>query len=249
MSEVDVTALQQALWTEGYFIARAVIPPALVAGCRTAVVRATAAGVATVAAFAFDAPWELAAQLTAHADAALDARARLRPAVWAWQITPETPRGWEPHRDRPSIELDDRGAPRSMTLWVALSDATPDNGCMYVLPAPLDVQYRNPNASNELLSVQCVRALPAPAGSVLGWTSSLLHWGGVARAGTPGRVSISFEYQTEDVASPSYPRGWRPTPAERRAIVLEQWDQYAHMHEQPPAARERLSRFLDETVG
>jgi hypothetical protein len=120
---------------------------------------------------------------------------------------------------------------------------------MYVVPAPLDVQYANPSATDDVMSLQCVRALPAPAGSVLGWSSALLHWGGIARAGVPGRISLSFEYQTADVPTPSFPRGWSPTRAERAAHALEQWDLYAHMHEQPPAARERLSRFLDEALG
>jgi ectoine hydroxylase-related dioxygenase (phytanoyl-CoA dioxygenase family) len=238
---LDVAALQSELWTEGYFVARAALSPALVAACRTAVERAVADEVSTVAAFADDAPWELERALVAFADAALGADARLRPAMWAWHLAPDAPRGWKPHRDRPAIDPDPRGAPRSITLWVALTDATPENGCMYVVPAPLDVQYANPNASDDVWSVQCVRALPAPAGSVLGWSSSLLHWGGVARAGTPGRTSLSFEYQTADVPTPSYPRGWSPSRAERAAIILAQWDQYAHMHGESPAARERLA--------
>lgn len=244
MRSLDVAALQTELWAEGYFIARATLAPALVAACRTAVERAAHDGLSTVAVFADDATWELERQLVAYADAALGAEARLRPAMWAWHLAPDAPRGWKPHRDRPAIERDPRGAPRSITLWVALTDATPDSGCMYVVPAPLDVQYANPNASDEVLSLQCVRALPAPAGSVLGWSSALLHWGGIARAGTPGRTSLSFEYQTVDVPTPSYPRGWSPSPAERAALVLEQWDQYAHMHGQPSESRERLSEHL-----
>lgn len=248
VSEVDVTALQSELWTEGYFVARAVLPHPLVAACRGAVERAAEAGVATVGAFAFDAPWELERALAPFADAALGAEARLRPAWWAWLLDTDAPRGWRPHRDRPDVASDERGAPRSITLWIALTDATPENGCMYVVPAPLDVQYVNPNATDDVMSLQCVRALPAPAGSVLGWSSSLLHWGGISRTGVRGRISLSFEYQTADVPTPSFPRGWSPTRAERAAHALEQWDLYAHMHEQPPAARERLSRFLDEAL-
>jgi ectoine hydroxylase-related dioxygenase (phytanoyl-CoA dioxygenase family) len=244
VSAPDVAALQGELWTEGYFIARSVLPADLVAACRVAVERASAAGVATVGAFAADAPWELERALVPFADAALGAEARLRPALWAWHLAGDAPRGWKPHRDRPALGADARGAPRSITLWVALTDATPDTGCMYCVPAPLDIQYANPAATDEVWAPQCIRALPAPAGSVLGWSSSLLHWGGIARAGAAGRISLSFEYQTADVPTPSFARGWTPAPAERGELALEQWDAYVHMHEQPPAARERLSEFL-----
>lgn len=248
MHVLDVPSLQAALWSEGYFVTTPALPPALVAACRDAIERAVSVGAPTVAAFALDAPWELAALLVRYADAALDTDAYLRPSFWAWRLDEPSPRGWPPHRDRPPLGVDERGAPRSMTLWVPLTDATPDNGCIYVVPAPLDVQYHNPNATPEVMSLQCVRALPAAAGSVLGWSSSLLHWGGIARAGAPGRVSISFEFQRGDVPTARYDRGWSPSRAERRAIVLEQWDQYAHMHGEPPASRQRLLEAVDRLL-
>ena len=63
------------------------------------------------------------------------------------------------------------------------------------------------------------RALPAAAGSVLGWTSKLLHWGAMADAHAPPRISISFEYQA--AAAPlydgvHYPLGYLPSATERR---------------------------------
>ncbi len=249
LAPVDTAALQAELWTEGYFVDPAPsVPPALVARCRDAIEQVRAEGAPPLAAFALDAPWELQALLHDHAAAALDGAAALLPAFWAWRLTDDHARGWDPHRDRPRNPIDDRGAPRSLTLWVALSDARTDNGCIHVLPAPLDVQYGNPRASNEVLHLGGIRALPAPAGSVLGWTSSLLHWGGIARAGRSGRTSIAFEFQAAAHPPPDetvYPRGWFPTPAERRALVLHQWQQYEHMHELPASMRERLEAVLD----
>ncbi len=247
LAPVDVSAVQAELWHEGYFAGRGEpsIPTELVTRCRDAIALVLEDGAPTVAAFAFDAPWELQALLADHADAALDGSAVLLPAFWAWQLTADEPRGWAPHRDRPDQALDHRGAPQSISLWVALTDASPDNGCMYVVPAPLDVQYQNPNASAEVLHVQCVRALPARAGAVLGWTSALLHWGGIARAGVAGRASISFEYQTARRPPPSFPLDWMPTLSERRTLIAQQWAQYAHIHEQPPERQARLAAVLD----
>lgn len=244
---VDPVALRRELWTEGYFKGAPAIPPALLARCRDAIALVTAAGAPPLAAFAFDAPWELQALLDDHAAAAFDGAAVLLPAFWAWRLTADEPRGWGPHRDRPAHAVDDRGAPRSISVWVPLTDATADNGCMYVVPAPWDLQYRNPDASSEVWHPQCVRALPAVAGSVMGWTSALLHWGGMARAGVAGRQSLAFEYQ--DAARPpdgeaSFGRGWWPTFAERQALIEQQWRQYEHMHELPPERCDRLRAVL-----
>ncbi len=241
---LDVAALQSEMWSEGYFVVPPCLPAELVARCRAAIELVLAAGAPALASFAFDAPWELQRLLAAPAAAALDDTARLRPAFWAWRLTADEPRGWSPHRDRPGMAIDDRGTPTSISVWVPLTDATADNGCMYVVPAPLDVQYANPRASLEVLNLQCVRALPAPAGSVLGWTARLLHWGGIARAGTAGRISLSFEYQAPHDPTPAFASDWIPSPAERVALIEQQWDQYDHMHEQPPERRERLAAVL-----
>jgi hypothetical protein len=50
-------------------------------------------------------------------------------------------RGWPPHRDRPmsdpraiAASLRVGGAPRYITAWIALSDATPETSCLYFMP-------------------------------------------------------------------------------------------------------------------
>jgi hypothetical protein len=244
---VDVATLQAQMWTEGHFVGEPVLPPELVRRCRDAIDLVTAAGAPALAAFAFDAPWEVQALLGDHAEAALDGTALLLPMFFAWKLAGDQPSGWEPHRDRATNEVDDRGAPRSISLWIALSDATPENGCMYVVPAVWDLMYRNPAATPEVLDFRYIRALPARAGSVLGWTSALLHWGGMAKAGVPGRVSIAFEYHAgrhppDD--EQTFPRGWFPAPAERRALIERQWQHYVHMHESPPEHGDRLAAAL-----
>jgi ectoine hydroxylase-related dioxygenase (phytanoyl-CoA dioxygenase family) len=236
------------MWTEGHFVGEPTIPPELLTACLGAIDLVTEAGAPPLAALAFDAPWEVQTLLGDYAEAALDGAALLLPATWIWKLTADEPRGWEPHRDRPRCEVDDRGAPMAISLWVALTDATPENGCMYVLPANLDIQYRNPRATPHALSMQHIRALPARAGSVLGWTSPLLHWGGTAKAGVPGRASIAFEFQSArypPTDEQSFPRGWFPTAAERRALIDLHWRQYLHMHESPPDRRQRLTAVLD----
>jgi hypothetical protein len=128
----------------------------------------------------------------------------------AWYIDPTTSQsGWVPHRDRrnmpapaPTDGGDDHakgGAPQYCTVWLALTPATPLNGCMYILPADLDSAY----AANEAFTsthddecagtwVQDLRALPCEQGEALLWTGRALHFGGRScpRADQP-RISIA----------------------------------------------------------
>lgn len=249
---VDRAKLQGLLWEEGYFVAPPAIPDVLLQKCRAAIELVRKRGAPAVAAFAFDAPWELSELLADHATAAIGSEARLLPAFWAWRLDHDTERrGWAPHRDHPERDLDERGAPTSLTLWVPLTDATPDNGCIYVVPAPWDPQYLNPNATPEVLFLQSIRAVPAPAGSVLGWTSKLLHWGAMADAHAAPRISLSFEYQAADrppFDGVTYPLGYIPAPAERRTLIHTVWARYQHMHEAPADRGAALTRVLDEIL-
>lgn len=248
---VDGDRLRAMLWHEGYLATPPSIPPALIAACRAAVELVRGAGAPPLAAFAFDAPWELAALLRDHADAAFAGEARLMPAFWAWRLEADDARGWDPHRDHTDLELDDDGRPQAIALWVPLTEATADNGCMYVVPAPWDPQYPNPRATSEVMFVQSIRALPAQPGAVLGWTSRLLHWGAMARPGSPPRISISFEYQ--DARCPPldgevFDRSWTPTPARRRALIDLQWQRYRHIHRAGPEQRAALDGVLDRLL-
>jgi hypothetical protein len=63
--------------------------------------------------------------------------------ILAWLVDPngEDPSGFAPHRDRqpeigksPSTSFHDNGCPKYNTCWMALTDACPDNSCLYVLP-------------------------------------------------------------------------------------------------------------------
>lgn len=230
---VDGAAVRAAVWDEGYFTTGPTIPAALIARCRDAIELVRSAGAPPLAAFVFDALWEVSTLLGDHATAAFGGPARLLPAFWAWRLEPDDARGWDPHRDRGSPAIDDRGRPEAIATWIPLTDATVDNGCMYVVPAPWDPLYPNPDASAEVMFLQAIRALPAAAGSVLGWTSRLLHWGAMARPGSPPRMSLSFELQ--DAALPPFDGemfeiGWIPPVARRKELIASQWERYRHIH-------------------
>jgi ectoine hydroxylase-related dioxygenase (phytanoyl-CoA dioxygenase family) len=85
-------------------------------------------------------------------------------------------------------------------VWIPLTDATPDNSCIYVLPLSRDPNYPSHPDVESVERLQDVRALPAPVGSALVWNQYLLHWGSraCARASEP-RISWGIYFQSGDV--------------------------------------------------
>jgi hypothetical protein len=89
----------------------------------------------------------------------------------------------------------------TLTSWIPLSDATPQNGCMYVVPAHLDPHYGKPTTPrSQLPDLSLARALPVRPGDYLVWNQAVLHWGGesneAANAGLndPGVKSVTRIY-------------------------------------------------------
>jgi len=155
------------------------------------------------------------------------------PDFWAWNLIPEMgAKGWAPHRDRlvPVVRSD--GMPNSITIWVSLTDSTPDSGCMYFLPASKDRNYpHNPHFVIE--DWQNIRAVPAKKGDVLMWNQSVLHWGGECSewAEVP-RMSMAFEMQRADIdplSTPLIDRKTIPSFKARLGILGKQLLQYQHM--------------------
>jgi hypothetical protein len=131
--------------------------------------------------------------------------------LWMYYLPPGSGvGGWSagpPHRDAygPDPHLLRTGMPGIINIWIALTDATPLNSCIYVLPAGVDDEYLTSRAVPANVSLPDVRALPAPAGSILGWTTHVLHWGSrsSAHAAAP-RCSAAVYLQRRDI-SPYHP--------------------------------------------
>ncbi|RAP34800.1 hypothetical protein DID77_00435 [Candidatus Marinamargulisbacteria bacterium SCGC AG-439-L15] len=157
------------------------------------------------------------------------------PDIWAWYVDPkEGSAGWAPHRDKLVPVIRDDGNADSLTLWFSLSDATPENGCITVLPASLDPNYPN-NPAMTIENFQDLRALPAEAGSVLIWNQAILHWGGKSSqwSNTP-RISFACEIQQTDIPpfnEPCLEPGVFPSFSQRLQLIGKQILQYQHMYQ------------------
>ena len=140
--------------------------------------------------------------------------------------------GSGPHRDTlrfPEMYTDE-GLPKMINIWIPITDATTENSCMHVIPAQYDDDYKTPRSMDELAdhlpnqALQKVRALPAAAGSVLGWSTELIHWGGMSsdQAKIP-RLSFAMYFQRGDCAN-YHPSAMAPSsriPFDLRLYCIE----------------------------
>ncbi len=200
-----------------------------------------AAGFLPVFVFMYDETWAMFARLRNVLQGALGKDYRVVPAFWAWHVDGKRESaGWEPHRDLGHFSLMPNKRPKSLTMWLPLTDATPENGCMYVVPADRDKFYGTPREGESPISLQDVRALPSAAGGVLGWTQALYHWGGRARTPvTQPRISMSVEFQRGD--QEVYDSKINPAatfdPLLRLRLIMRQILQYQHMYPLSPELR------------
>lgn len=198
--------------------------------------------------FVFDEPWECFYALDPMLRAFLGPRYCMLPDFWVWHVDPQAGEsGWAAHRDKGRRALHQNGFPLSLTVWVPLTEATPQNGCMYVVPANKDPVYGTEREKEWTLDPSTVRALPAKPGEYLSWNQALLHWGGgTSRFAPHPRVSMALEFQRGDIPPFREPliRPLVNLPFEDRLqIVANQVLHYAHMFPLDPET-EQLARGL-----
>lgn len=196
-------------------------------------------GLPPVFSFVYDEMWRLNTQLRALVGILLHKEYAMLPDFWAWCVLPGQS-GWKPHRDKPSGCLFPDNRPKSLTVWLPITQAHPLNGCMYILPADRDCEYSVENSPRGAGTLPEIRALPAEAGDVLAWTQHVFHWGGHSADvhDLPPRMSVAFEYQRSDVPPFNVPLldpSVYPTFEERLALISKQILQYRHMYTYPDA--------------
>ena len=142
--------------------------------------------------------------------------------VVAFLVRPTQTKGFSPHRDRQPEDWVPKGAAaetsstfkadgmaKYVTLWAALTDATPENSCLHFVPRSVDPGYSagDPEDGDPLQRVfqdkgayQKIRSVPVPAGGCTFHTHRTIHWGSAGRncGSVPPRVALSFGFSTED---------------------------------------------------
>lgn len=196
------------------------------------------AGLPPVFIYMYDQPWALFDRLRPIIQPFLGDRFSLLPNFWAWHIpVKEGASGWPAHTDcsaKTRLDCSDGGTMlMSMSLWVPLTDATKENGCMVVLPRSREMLYDPAITDPAQINADDAIALPAKAGSVLGWSQDLYHWSAyvTANAKEP-RISLSLEFQNPafaQLAEPLLDIGRPPPFKDRLSLILRQFDKYQHM--------------------
>lgn len=186
--------------------------------------------------YVYDEAWDLFHKLDGFLSHFLGEDFGLLPHFWAWHVDVDgkgQESGWPPHVDYPGecAFFDDFLV--SLSLWIPLSDATPENGCMSILPLSRQKQYESPVKEPEDILLQDVRALPAKAGSLLGWRQDLWHWSGrSSKYAQAPRISLSLEFQNrafESLSASLFDLDTPPDPILRLRLVCGQFAKYDHM--------------------
>ena len=195
--------------------------------------------------YAYDECWDLFHQLDQFLSHFLGDDFGLLPHFWAWHINRDeggATSGWPPHVDYPGecAFFDDFLV--SLSLWIPLTEATPENGCMNILPLSRQKEYDSPIKEPEDIHLQDVRCLPAKPGSLLGWRQDLWHWSGrSSKYAKEPRISLSLEFQNrafEPLCPPLYDLTNPPNPDQRIRLICGQFAKYDHM--------ERVAADLEE---
>jgi hypothetical protein len=235
----DVDTLMRDLRVEGYINVPDVVPEAAFVPLRNCVARLHELKIPLPFAFIYDEMWQVFQGVSTFIRAALGPEYRALPDFWVWHVIPDDAvTGWSPHRDRVEPTVDRDNSPHTLTVWLPFTEATALNGCIYALPAHLDPRFKRRVWDGEgnivVHEPQNVRALPAPAGSLLAWNQGLLHWGGRAsRLAKAPRTSAAFEFQRGDKPpfnTPLLDPQKLPPFAQRLGLIGKQALQYKHMY-------------------
>ncbi len=206
--EIDAIPSEQEKWAlahlarHGYFRLPPFIAPKVIDRMSSCVQTLRNAGWPAVFSYVYDEFWavlrtpSMIRLLSSH----LGAGYFQTSGIWTYRVDPQqNASGWAPHVD----SSDDA---ERLSIWIPLTDATIDNGCMYVIPQnhvppelPLSYLDWTSVSARELNTLlHNVTPLPARAGSVLGWNNRLIHWGGrAAEVATHPRLSIAAEFLHE----------------------------------------------------
>lgn len=238
MAAFDEAALSERFWQEGYFLLHDVLPEKELLLLRRAIENIVEHGLPAAMIYLYDEAWRVFMRLRPLLRHFLGDRIALLPHFWAWHVDPgKDGRGWPPHRDYEGESVIGDDLIISLSLWVPLGDATPENGCMYVLPRNFELEYEKPVTEPSEVRLQDARALPAKTGAVMGWRQDVYHWGSRSSAfAAKARVSLSLEFQNvafDPLADFLLDLETPPGFGDRLSLIVGQFAKYRHMQDIP----------------
>jgi len=198
LEDAEIAQYLQYVIEEGYFDTRVVMDESEITDIANAIKSIVQYGLPPIFIFVYDEIWQTFSRLSNLLTPILGQNYKvLLAGMWAWHIDKDSA-GFKPHRDLFDLATQADGRPINLTVWLPFTDATPLNGCMYVLPTHLDAHHPDNLRYIQIDDVKNIRAVPAKAGSVLAWDASILHWGAKAscRASQP-RISVAMDFMID----------------------------------------------------
>jgi len=206
----DAAREKSRLDEDGYFCLKQVFDRERIARMHDIARAVRADGWPVAFAFVYDDFWSIARtpSISAFLEASLGPDFLQNTVVWAhWVPDAKGVAGWRPHDDYRG------GGDTFLSLWIPLSEATVDNGCMFLVPdrrsrevaAAIKAQDSLPDTLFRK-TLQDVVALPVPPGSLIGWRGDVLHWGGANSGSSVPRVSLALEFRSRDVKTSRFER-------------------------------------------
>lgn len=228
-------SFQRGFDREGYVHLHEALDESTLSVLAPAVEAIVKTGMPPVFAFVYDEPWMVFRRLSKIVEQILGAPSVMMPAFWVWYVDPRLKQsGWRPHRDYGHQALFPDRRPKSVNVWISITEATTLNGCMYVVPAEWDPTYGTERDKTFFFDHRSIRALPAKAGDAFIWNQALLHWGSRASEGAGGpRISMALEFQRADVApfdTPLFDSQTIFSFDQRLALIAVQIQKYRHMY-------------------
>jgi hypothetical protein len=192
---------------QGYFATPPLFELARMERMVSAVHAVRGAGLHEILTLLYDDFWLCLAELSELIAAVMGQDYRVVPLPFV-NFVPSGPShaGFAPHRDRSADVVDSEGVPKAITVWTALTDAGPEQACLFFLPISQDPNFPDNLPRRSLNSVQDIRAAPVGCGSVVCFNQATLHWSARNSEYVNGpRVSFAFELERSDSAVPREP--------------------------------------------
>ena len=240
---------QRRMVKEGYFQESHPLLGELAPRLASAVARLVELDLPTPFLFMFDEAWNAFRALGPMVAHHLGEDYLMLPDFWVWHVDPKAGQaGWTPHRDKGAMSLASDGSPLSLTIWVPITAATPQNGCMYIVPADRDRLYGTANMGQIGCDPAAIRALPVVPGEYLCWNQAVMHWGGQTSPFAPHpRMSMAFEFQRGDIRPFNQPLMKSDVDLsfeQRLRLIAKQILQYQHMYPLRPDVRVAAETIL-----
>ena len=243
------------LHADGYFQTPGAIPDSALEEMKQCVENVMGAGFPPIFALVYDVFFRALGGFDDVLTATLGADYYLIPNFWVYHVaTDDDDRGFEPHRDAEYADtLDANGLPTVLTAWIAVTEATPLNGCIYLLPRGRDPEYQDAvhdlDKTASKFDLHNVRALPAQPGTMSCWDQYVYHWGSRSSRFAPiPRISYAMYFQRGDVARLD-PTALRPasqlTFAQRLGIICKGIMRYSFVGLRTSASAQPLIAFAD----